>query len=410
MAQTLSELLRPAAVDFDILYRRHRPVIEVVRNLIGVAPNSFPYMEMWPTSFRTFDLLLANLLNLPFLLFASRTKQASIGLVMYASSRAAGCPYCSAHCCSFALRRGAGLEKVRRATTPRDASATYAAAELIAIEVAQALGAVPGECTPAMRDDLGRHFSSADVEWLVLAISMMGFLNKFMDVMGMPLEETTYAEVDAVIGPSGWTPGKHRAARDPGRPTAPHEVRADGLGTKLALVPLLPSAIFRQQRWMSGTPTSWPMLGDYLRQRTGHEFEVLSKLRHTRARRAIAAAVCDNSDAARSNIEPRTKHLAGLVYANAVQDEALVRAARAMAKKAGAGNAELDGGHDGMDERAKTILAFAKAAAPSPAQITPELIARSADNLSPVEIIELITWLSVMQLLHRLEAFYAFRA
>src|SRR5262249_10116695 len=158
---------------------------------------------------------------------------------------------------------------------------------------------------------------------------------------------------------------------------------------------LLPSAIYREQRWMSGTPTSWPALGDYLRQRTGHEFEVLSKLQHTRARRAIATAVCCNSDTAESNIEPRVKHLAGLIYANVVEDEALARAARAMAKKAGASNAELDGRHDDMDKRAKAALALAKAAAPSPGQITPELIARSADSLSPKEMIELVTWLSV---------------
>jgi hypothetical protein len=50
---------------------------------------------------------------------------------------------------------------------------------------------------------------------------------------------------------------------------------------------------------------------------------------------------------------------------------------------------------------------LAEAAASSPARIGPELVARIAADLSPAETVELITWLSVLQLLHRLVAFYA---
>ena len=61
----------------------------------------------------------------------------------------------------------------------------------------------------------------------------------------------------------------------------------------------------------------------------------------------------------------------------------------------------------GFDRRAQTALALAEAASRSPAQVTPDLIARAQTDLSPGETIEPLTWLSLMQLLHRLEAFYA---
>jgi hypothetical protein len=56
-----------------------------------------------------------------------------------------------------------------------------------------------------------RSFSRSDTEWIVLAVAMMGFLNKFMGAMGIPLEESMPATAQEVIGPSAWTPGKHGA-------------------------------------------------------------------------------------------------------------------------------------------------------------------------------------------------------
>jgi len=45
-------------------------------------------------------------------------------------------------------------------------------------------------------------------------------------------------------------------------------------------------------------------------------------------------------------------------------------------------------------------------AASSPAQITPDLVAATTAELSPPAIIELMVWISVMQIMHCLHAFY----
>jgi len=232
----------------------------------------------------------------------------------------------------------------------------------------------------------------------------MGFLNKFMDAMGVPLEESMLATAQKVIGLSGWTPGKHGAASsaDPAT-TWPRPDRPVDL---LSLLPVLPAVIYRDKRWTSGVPHSWPAAGAYLRNRTGHDFPILSQLTHGRAIRALATILADNTVADRSNLGLRVKHLAGLVYATTVEDEALANSARILARHAGATSAQLNGNRDGIGKQADAAFVLTQAAASSPAQITPDLVATTTAELSPPAVIELMVWISVMQIMHRLYAFY----
>jgi len=63
---TLVQSLRPAAVDLSRLRREHGSMLQIVRLLIGVVPNCDSYLAIWPAGFRTYNLLVPNLLNLPF--------------------------------------------------------------------------------------------------------------------------------------------------------------------------------------------------------------------------------------------------------------------------------------------------------------------------------------------------------
>src|SRR5262249_35915048 len=161
-----------------------------------------------------------------------------VGLVMYNASRAAGCAYCTAHSCAFALRRGGDEEHVAQVATRRLPRGDASSAERSALDVAEALASVPSTLTEAQRTALRRWFSGPDAEWIVLAVAMMGFLNKFMDAMGIPLEDTMLATAQEVIGPSGWTPGKHGEASGAGPTT--DRPRPDRLGNLLTLLPVLP--------------------------------------------------------------------------------------------------------------------------------------------------------------------------
>lgn len=379
---TLASLLDAEAVPFAVLHGRYGALLELVRKLIGVVPNCDPYLEIWPPAFRTYNVMVPNLLNLPLALWRVGMPADVVGLAMYASSRAAGCPYCSAHTCSFALRRGATPEKVAHALDPRGA---FSARERAALEVARAVSLVPAQPFPS----LAEHFTASEAEWIVLGVAMMGFLNKFMDALGVPLESSTIEEVRGVIAPSGWAPGRHGDTATPDRPPP----RADTLRTRLAVLPYIPSALALDRKWIGDAPSGWPALGDYLRARTGHDFPVLSRLRHGRAARAIAVMLRENFDPATTRIGIAEKCRAGVIFAERVGNPALAGALQRLA----------------APSLPAPLAKLTEAASPSPAQVGPDTI-ESSRALAPPVIVELVTFLSVLQLVHRLQHYYGLTA
>ena len=65
----LVHLLEKEAVPFPTLEKRYGALLALVRALIGVVPNCDPYLEIWPTAFRTYNFMVPNLLNLPMLVW-----------------------------------------------------------------------------------------------------------------------------------------------------------------------------------------------------------------------------------------------------------------------------------------------------------------------------------------------------
>jgi alkylhydroperoxidase family enzyme len=378
----LVELLEKDAISFDTLHTRYGSLLELVRTLIGVVPNCDRYLEIWPTAFRSYNVMVPNFLNLPFLVWGMGAPRTTIGLTLYVSSRAAGCPYCSAHTCSFALRRGATVEEVAAAL---EGASPLSQRDRVAVRVARALSVIPADLRDEDRAELRRHLSEADVEWVVLAAAMMGWLNKTMDALGVPLEEPTVAEVSGVIASSGWTPGKHMKESPPaGAPP-----RADSFATRIGILRHAPAAIALDKQWTAGVPDRWPDVGDFLRSKTGHTFPLLSRLRHRRAIRAIATMIADNLK--ESVVGREAKLGAGLVYAEAVHDAPLADELRALGAK------EL---------AESSVLTLARAIAPSPAAVDDGVVAACRD-LSPAGIVEVVTFVALLQLLHRLSTFYA---
>jgi alkylhydroperoxidase family enzyme len=387
MNATLLPLLQDDAVPVNTLRGRYGGLFDLIRTLIGVVPNSCPYLEIWPVGFRSFSVMVPNLLNLPILLWGLAAPRHVIGLAMYAASRTAECAYCSAHSCSFALRRGAPPASIIGvATTDPGARAAIAAA--------RALSRVPAMITDDERANLAVHFPAAHVEWIVLAIAMMGFLNKFMDVVGVELEAGVASEVQALIAPSGWNPGKHFTGTVPDSPP-PH---ADSLATRLGVLRYAPTAVLLDRKWTAGVPSRWPAVGEFLQAKTGHDFPVLSRLTHRRAIRAIAVMIRDNFDEATSVVGLSLKARLGCIYAEAVGDTTLAGEVEKLSQRCP---------HHVNDARAQAALGLARAASSSPSQIDTGVVgACRAARLGAAAIIEIVVWLSVLQMLHRLSEFY----
>lgn len=427
--ETLASALAPASVDMEVLRRRYGGLLDLVCRLLGVIPNCDQLLEIWPTAFRSYNLLVPTFLNLPPALFGAGIPKATVGLAMYVASRASGCAYCSAHTCSFALRRGTAAEKIATAYGSTVDDSRYTDAELAAMAAGFGLSVVPSTFTAADRARLDLHFTPPQVEWLALAVAMMGFLNKFMDAIGVPLEDETAGEAEAVIAASGWLPGQHYKDNVEAASALP---RPDTIWTSLGVIQHAPRAVVAEGRWTAGVPARWPAVGTYLRDWTGHDFPVLGRLSHIRPRRALATMLRDNLAAGDTKIGLQVKTLAGLVYATVVENKQLAADACQLAAHSGVPAAALNAvahfasmpslfgtkaevADSEVALRSRTQLAeswlvpllLAKAASYSPAQVTPPLIDRVASQLAPEAIVELLAWISIQQLLHRLGTFFA---
>jgi alkylhydroperoxidase family enzyme len=412
-AVSLTPLLEEAKVDWDVLDHRYGALLRLVDTVLGVVPNCDRYLEIWPPAFRTYNILVPNLLNLPVpVLGVGGPPAGVVGLAMYVASRVAGCPYCSAHSCSFAMRRGASPDKVAAALVPDRSSFTRG--ELAAIAVARSLGRVPCELTAAEREELVDVYGERNAEWIVLGAVMMGFLNKFMDSIGVELEQSVVSEVSSTMG-TDWSPGKAGTLLDPAAPERPVP-RVDGLRTRMRLLPLLPAAIRFDRRWQRETPSRWPGIAAFLSERTGHDFPVLGRLHSGRARRSIASVLQHNRDPASSVVGFDLKVLIGAIFAETVGDERLAGDIRALARHAGLDSEKLrdaiayarddDTASPGGSRTESAALALARRASHSPARIEASTVEACRESgLSPAAIVEVITWLSVLQMLHRLTCY-----
>jgi AhpD family alkylhydroperoxidase len=408
---SLAELLLPHVVPMAVLHGRYGALMELVRTLIGVVPNCDRYLEIWPPAFRTYNLVVPNLMNLPAAVFGiGGAPKAQVGLSMLMASRAADCPYCTAHTCSFALRRGATPETIAAALRGPGALSPPEAA---VVAVATALGRVPCELTPDHRAALEAHFPRAQAEWIAMGAVAMGFLNKFMDATGVELEASTVAEVTTTLG-SEWSPGRAGWGLAKGGATAPPG--ADSLASKARILRFLPSALLLDVRWQRGVPRHWPAVGRYLKQRTGHDFPVLGRVINQRCVRAIAAVLSVNLDPTLCVLPMDEKILAGAIFAEVVGNVALAEDMAALALHHGVSASQLASARSfalGTDTTTgdlsgteRAILNLARAAAPTPARITPDVVALCREAaLAPQAIVELICWLSVLQMFHRLTAY-----
>jgi hypothetical protein len=182
------------------------------------------------------------------------------------------------------------------------------------------------------------------------------------------------------------------------------------------LLTLIPAAVRYDRAAQRHMPSGWPAVGARLQKLTGHDFPVLAQMRSGRARRSIASMIRENLDASTSVIGLGTKVLAGAVFAQLVHDERLREDIHAVAHHHGVDPRLLesveafaldDDARPPLDDpQAAALLTLARAAASSPAGIDEVTVAACQDaGLSAAAVVEVVTWLAVMQMLHRLTCY-----
>lgn len=417
---TLAAWMEPQAVNFDVLHERYASLLGLVKSLLGVVPNCDRYLEIWPVAFRTYNIMVPNFINLPQMFFGLGAPKDLVGLALYASSRASECPYCTAHCCSFAQRRGAAPEAMSGTANP---------AQSAVIEAASALGAMPHSLEPAHIEALKQNLKPGHLEWIGMGIAMMGFLNKFMDALGVPLEEDSVADSHAILTQSGMKLGKHFDGALPSSVRPPQ----DNWQLYLSVARLAPGAIRFDKRWLGEVPKGQTDARIYLKKSTGADVPLLDRLGLERPRRALTAMLRENLDPVQSHLGLREKALASLVFAEfscnearqadafdllALHGGALDQTSRTTLAHVAAGpvpqtQAVLQDAAEalaaiGFGEREIRTIQIAHAMSSSPSALNQVTMERAMSTFTAAEMVELVTWLSIQQLMHRLDVFYDF--
>jgi hypothetical protein len=420
MEKTLAESLKPASVDWNTLHSHYNPLLNLVRELIGIIPNCDPTLEIWPPGFRTYNLLVPNMFNLPDTLFGSKSFKASMGLAMYASSKVA-CAYCTAHACSFALRRGARAEAITGARTAKEQSV---------VTLAEGLATMPSTLTLANVEAVKEHFTPAETDWLVFSISMMGFLNKFMNAAGIELEQEAINDTAEVLSKTSWHPGIH--ARNGYSITKSATPQRDNLFTYLRVIRHAPGAILWERKWTHNVPSKYPAVEEYLKQWVGYSFPILKPVKVARVLRTLTAALRDNLDNKLTVTGLKIKMYAGYIFSTVMSNGMLKgEIIGASAHIAPELDIELSNELEkiskmeiptdnttcdeiieslqqqlSLTEKEAAVLFLAVASSYSPSQVNEAVIETTLKHVAPPGVVETIVWLSVLQLLNRLSSYY----
>lgn len=424
---TIRDILQPYVVPMQVLDSRYHHLLALTRCILGVAPNSDCILEIFPPAFTTYNLLVPNFINLPFQLWGISCPIDLVSMATYYAARSAQCAYCSMHTCSFALRRG-----VDKAALTGDRTLTKR--ETAVVEVALNMSSFPHHLTDDDRLKLYHYLSPSHVEWIVLAISMVGFLTTFMNSLGVDMEQTAVSDVEHLLKKTGWSEGKHvvTPSDHPLQDPEDRPLRGDTLFSNLSMLRHIPSAIQFDVAATKKIPKSWPAIGDYLMVTVGHSFPVLGLLKHGRAVRALAEIIRMNLDAIECGIDPDIKYLVGIVFAGVngnrllgrefrkmtmlmvdYLDETMIDAVEQFAKEDtdfsvdyfdALGESALVDGVPLSEEQVR-LMYVAKACCFVPSRTT-RAVVEASKEIRPSRTVELLCWVSILSLLHKLYVFY----
>jgi uncharacterized peroxidase-related enzyme len=171
---------------------------------LGFTPNSVLTMQRKPALVRAFAQLNAAVMD-P----AGHVDLGFRRLVGHVASRAAGCAYCMAHTALGAANFGVSDEKLAALWEYRS-SPLYPERERAALDFALAAASVPNAVDAALAARLKVHWTDDQIVELLAVVAMFGFLNRWNDSMGTPLEPPAAAVAERTLAAHGWNAGKHR--------------------------------------------------------------------------------------------------------------------------------------------------------------------------------------------------------
>jgi len=190
----------------DPLKREEVPELEDVFRIkeqtLGFVPNSALTLARWPDLARSYRQLSAAVASTRYL------STDLMELVFLMASMAGGCRYCQAH--SAYVGRSIGIPQAKLDDVwTFESSSLFSDAERAALRLALAAGSHPPMVTDRHFDDLRLYYDDNAIVEVVGVISFAGFMNRWNDTLGTPLEEGPLAVAEEDLRKLGWEAGVH---------------------------------------------------------------------------------------------------------------------------------------------------------------------------------------------------------
>ncbi|RZI74977.1 MAG: carboxymuconolactone decarboxylase family protein [Variovorax sp.] len=184
-----------------------KPHFDFFVTTLGFTPNSVLTMQRKPKLVKALAQLNAAAMD--------PEGEVDLGfrrLIGHLASKASGCFYCQAHTLLGAKNFGISEEKLA-AIWNYDTSPLYCAKERLALDFARAAASQPNAVTDEMFAQMQQHWSDDQIVEILGVVALFGFLNRWNDTMGTPLEAVPEAVAVQAAGDRGWSAGKHAGFR-----------------------------------------------------------------------------------------------------------------------------------------------------------------------------------------------------
>lgn len=199
----------PASARIAPLPASHTPELSeqfaAIEKNLGFVPNSMLILQRKPKIVAAFAQLSAAISD-P---MDSKVDRGLKRLIAHVASRAAGCQYCMAHTIAGAAHMG--IDEARLAALwEYQSSPLFSAAERTALDFAFAAAQQPNQVNDDDFVAMRQYFTEEQIVEIVAVIAVFGFLNRYNDTMGTPLEAEPLEVGARFLASQGWTPGKHQ--------------------------------------------------------------------------------------------------------------------------------------------------------------------------------------------------------
>ncbi|MCB0219173.1 MAG: carboxymuconolactone decarboxylase family protein, partial [Chrysiogenetes bacterium] len=386
-------------------------VMMMVRQILGVVPHAMGYFEIWPEAFTTYSVLVPSFLDIPRCDLGRGIPPDLRSLVLYVASRSYGCSYCSAHAAGVGtVFRGPGLSLARnREALNAEACGLFSPADIAAINYATAIAKIPGEVTLDLRLELARHHSEEHEEAIVLAATLMGFLNTAMDSLGMVLEWKVLEQAEKFLTPSSWTAAKNYEPEHDRDIIEADKLTDDGdtLGP-LALARTMAGIIAYDRGALEGIPNRPHKIYEQVRGALGFVPYYLERIERNSTKRVIAHCLVERVAHDSGNVPVWIKFALGFIAAKRADNNLLAAHFAFGAVRAGATVKRLAEALRPGTEAGREQAAFdlAHTSSLAPADVGHAVVTALTQFWTPPSIIELIVALGVHGLLNRYTSTY----